>query len=367
MRALFCAPPNVAFLGECGGVFREMRLREGSLRAIGHEVDYLSSWESPNWSAYDLCHLFMANGDSFSIGAIVRRHLPLVVSPIIDRVNVNTLLRVSTWLDSLVPAVFTHIGRCARLCQMADIVCLRSREEEGRLRNGLGVTVPGAIVPCPIEEKKVAPEAGRFQLYSGKPYALFLGDAGNPRKNVERLIRSVRGLDIDLLIGGMVSDTEAGRRVRNQADRTSNVHMIGLVSEGEKAFLLANAKVFVLPSFMEGIGLAAMEAGLAGATIVITINGGPADYLGTKAYYVNPYSVGDIREKIRSAFHAPLIASSYLRKAFSREATGRSLEACYQRCVDSGRCATDPATNDPIGEKTHSFFRGSSRYQGINR
>ncbi len=333
MRAIFCAPPSAGLMGDCGGVLREMRLREKSLRVLGHEVEYLLPWKSPSWSAYDVCHLFMANGDSFGLGEVVKRYLPLVVSPIIDRVQTNPLLRINTWLDRFVPSAFTHVGRCARLCSMADMVCLRSREEEGRLRHGLGVKAPATIVPCPIEEKSAKPEGGRFQGQTEKPYVLFLGDAGNPRKNVERLIQAVRGLDIELLVGGIVSENETARRIRNQAEAVSNVRLVGLVSEEEKAYLLSRAEVFVLPSLMEGIGLAAMEAALAGTTVVITSNGGPVDYLGTHAYYVNPNSVDDIRDKIQRAIHTPLSASLHLRQTFSIEATGKSLEACYRVCV----------------------------------
>lgn len=335
MRAIFCAPPSVGLQGDCGGVLREMQLREESLRALGHEIEYLQAWRSPDWSAFDLCHLFMANGDSFNLGEIAKRHVPLVVSPIIDRVQPNPVLRASTWLDWFLPGTFTHIGRCARLCDMADMVCLRSREEEWRMRLGLGVKRAAVVVPCPIERKEVVPQGEKFGCWHEKPYALFIGDAGNPRKNVKRLIQAVRSLDVELLVGGTISDTETGRQVRRCAETASNVRLIGVLSEGEKAYLVARAKVFALPSLMEGIGLAAMEAALAGTTVVVTANGGASDYLGRHAYYVNPLSVCDIRSKIQSAFRAPMDASTHLQESFSVQVTGRALEACYRRCIES--------------------------------
>ncbi len=63
------------------------------------------------------------------------------------------------------------------------------------------------------------------------------------------------------------------------SEKTPNVRLIGLVSEGEKAFLLKRAQAFILPSLMEGIGLAAVEATFVGTTVVITKKGGPARLL----------------------------------------------------------------------------------------
>jgi len=79
--------------------------------------------------------------------------------------------------------------------------------------------------------------------------------------------------------------------------------------------------VFALPSLFETPGIAALEAGLAGARIVITPHGGTREYFGDKAIYVDPYSVHAIRRGLQDAFaHAPSedlshhIAARYLWK-----------------------------------------------------
>jgi glycosyltransferase involved in cell wall biosynthesis len=69
--------------------------------------------------------------------------------------------------------------------------------------------------------------------------------------------------------------------------------------------LLASAyaacDVFVLPSLFETPGIAALEAGLAGAKVVITSQGGTREYFGGLAEYINPYSVKSIRDGIQIA------------------------------------------------------------------
>jgi glycosyltransferase involved in cell wall biosynthesis len=73
--------------------------------------------------------------------------------------------------------------------------------------------------------------------------------------------------------------------------------------------LLASAyaacDTFVLPSLFETPGIAALEAGLSGAKVVITPHGGPREYFGSMADYVNPYDVQDIRRGILKALDRP--------------------------------------------------------------
>ena len=178
MRVLYCAAPNTGLMGACGGVLKLMQLYEGALKDRGHDVEYLSLWQEPDWLRYDLCHLFMANGDSFSIGVTVKPHLPLVVSPIIDKLRSDVLLRLNVWLDRHTPVLYTHVGRCAVLCRMADMICLMSSFEGRRLALGLGVDKQCMVVHAAVSSKTVEQKAGRFAEYADKPYVLFLGDAG---------------------------------------------------------------------------------------------------------------------------------------------------------------------------------------------
>ena len=66
----------------------------------------------------------------------------------------------------------------------------------------------------------------------------------------------------------------------------------------------AACDVFALPSLFETPGIAALEAGLAGAKIVITPHGGTKEYFGEMATYVEPLEVRSIRDGIREALEA---------------------------------------------------------------
>jgi glycosyltransferase involved in cell wall biosynthesis len=67
----------------------------------------------------------------------------------------------------------------------------------------------------------------------------------------------------------------------------------------------AACDTFVLPSLFETPGIAALEAGLAGAKVVITPHGGTTEYFGDDAVYVDPVSIASIRDGIRAALARP--------------------------------------------------------------
>lgn len=339
MRVLFAAPAHVGFAGLAGGVLKEMSLRERSLTLRGHEVCYVSPWERPAWDRFSVAHLFMANGDTCNLGMILRERLPLVVSPIIDRVESDAVLRCSAWLDRLVPRVYTHLGRCAALCRAADWVCVRSREEERRLRRGLGVHTPCNVLPCPIALPAAEPEPllkpPAFQ--AKRPFVVFIGDAGNPRKNVLRLIQALDGTGLDLVIVGEMSASSQKGQVLAMANRLDWVHCVGLLLGAQLSDILRRARALVLPSLMEGIGLAAVEAAVHGTTVVVTRHGGPPDYFGEDAYYVDPYSIEDIRRQILAAVAHPRDASAGLKKRLGMERAGELLEACYVQCIEAAQ------------------------------
>jgi glycosyltransferase involved in cell wall biosynthesis len=89
--------------------------------------------------------------------------------------------------------------------------------------------------------------------------------------------------------------------------------------------------VFCLPSTHEGTGLAALEAGAAGARVVITRNGGAPDYFLHHAWYVDPDSVASIRGAIETAWHAPVDdrLRQHIAQRLSWLESGKSLERAY--------------------------------------
>ena len=89
--------------------------------------------------------------------------------------------------------------------------------------------------------------------------------------------------------------------LKKEIGNSPNIQVLGFISEEEKINLYKRAKVFALPSIMEGVGIVAVDAANYGCEIVITEIGGPKEYYGGKAFVVNPYSVDDIGRAIVEA------------------------------------------------------------------
>ena len=126
-----------------------------------------------------------------------------------------------------------------------------------------------------------------------------------PRKNVLGLIRAVAAAG--LAAGGH-------RRRRRPATRTTPrpaggwaaaaVRWLGAIDHDDPrlASAYAAARVFALPSWFETPGLAALEAALAGAAVVITPLGCTREYFGDRVEYARPDRPAELRRAIERAW-----------------------------------------------------------------
>jgi glycosyltransferase involved in cell wall biosynthesis len=122
-----------------------------------------------------------------------------------------------------------------------------------------------------------------------------------------------------------------------EASLNKNILIIpGLENDSEMlASAYAACEVFALPSLFETPGIAALEAGLAGAKIVITPHGGTRDYFGLLAQYVDPSSVESIRMGIVSALSVNRTDTlqHHIKKEFLWSTAAEKTLAVYQRVL----------------------------------
>jgi len=172
------------------------------------------------------------------------------------------------------------------------------------------------------EKFKILPIAVEKRFYNCSPvffkekfgidnFILYVGKIAR-RKNIHNLLKAYRYLntDIPLVLIGNPDEPDYFSFIRNYINKyLSHRKILILPALPHSSKLLcsayANAKVFVLPSFYETPGIAALEAALAGANIVITYYGTTKEYFGNYVYYVNPYDFKDISEKILLALNRP--------------------------------------------------------------
>jgi glycosyltransferase involved in cell wall biosynthesis len=100
----------------------------------------------------------------------------------------------------------------------------------------------------------------------GQEYLLFMGRLV-PEKRIDWLIEAFQNIDtecgsgVKLVLAGGTSDTDKYvERLRGLANHNRNIIFTGYVTGREKAELLSNARLFVLPSELEGLPIALLEA-----------------------------------------------------------------------------------------------------------
>ena len=300
MNILFGAPPYSSLHGP-GGVMIQLLKTKEFLEKIGHKVDFFNQWEPLDVNKYDIFHLFYSNlSTSDLVLRIKEMGLKVVISPIIDKSYSNLSIKIANSLLRLCPRIYTHLGSSAFQCKISDSVIVRSDDEFDKVVNAFGI--PRAkigVVPCGVDMKyyKATPDLFR-KKYGFYDFVLAVGLIGNPVKNFIRLVHIMGKIGKETVFIGPTHKTTYASEFYRIASKYKNIRILGIISEDELISAYAAANTLVLPSTVEGVGLVALEAGLAGAKVVITKNGGPPSYFDDLVEYVDPYNEEDIEKKI---------------------------------------------------------------------
>jgi len=173
------------------------------------------------------------------------------------------------------------------------------------LNKGFGV--PAAKMqelPNGVEERFAAATPDLFvKEYGLRDFVLYVGHVGPARKNVFPMLKAVKKLGVPTVLIGPVSDTGYANQCMKLVAETPSIKVIpGLAPDSpvlESAY--AACDTFVLPSLYETPGLAALEAGLAGAKVCITRYGGTQEYFADHATYLEPASEESIINALEQA------------------------------------------------------------------
>jgi len=155
------------------------------------------------------------------------------------------------------------------------------------------------------------PEAlARQGIGPGSRYLLYVGGI-SPHKNIDTLIEAFtivrndpRARDVRLvLVGDYAGDAflTCYEELRGLVDRLglgSAVHFAGFVPDGDLAQLYAGCQVFVLPSFLEGFGLPAVEAMVCGAAVLASNRGSLPEVVGAADQLFDPADARSMADAI---------------------------------------------------------------------
>ena len=135
------------------------------------------------------------------------------------------------------------------------------------------------LLPIPVDTRAFAPEPDAAWLRRlDAPVVVFVGRAGDPRKNVTLLADAFRVLRsrvpaARLRLVGRPPGRDVLERLPSDAEILGEVVTV--------APHLRTASLLVLPSLQEGFGIVVAEALAAGVPVVVTPSGGPEHLVGT--------------------------------------------------------------------------------------
>jgi glycosyltransferase involved in cell wall biosynthesis len=192
---------------------------------------------------------------------------------------------------------------------MASAVLPNTRVELEMIRDAFAVPQDKlSILPNGVSERFAAASPEAFVTEFGlSDFALYVGHIGWERKNVLPLIRALLESGRPGVFIGTVIENRYGKQCRELiAGSRLMRHIPALPADSPLlASAYAAAEVLVQPAFYETPGLAALEAGLAGAKICTTKHGGTVEYFGDMADYLEPSDPASIRNALGAAFARP--------------------------------------------------------------
>ncbi|MBN1639058.1 MAG: glycosyltransferase [Ignavibacteriales bacterium] len=313
MKICFATYAGVPFTQ--GGPYVKIFQLKKSLEDKNIQVDLFSYWGTPQKTKeYDLFHLFGANLGIYNLAnQFKNRNLKYVVNPIIFSTHSNIHIRMISCIGNIfkkiAPGFWFDYNIFADICNWSEMV-LPNTQAEGNLCSK-GLKIPSekiTVIPNGVSEKFLNSDKNLFiKKYGLEDFILFVGHIGYERKNVLNLVKACKNINHKVVIIGKKIDNEYSRKIMAEINSNKNILFIdGLEHNSD---LLASAyaacKVFVLPSIFETPGRAALEAGLAGANIVITPYGGTKEYFKEFAEYVEPHSTKSIQSAIEKSLNKP--------------------------------------------------------------
>lgn len=328
-----------------GGPKTQILQTKKYLEESGIEVRLIDIWGHRETSLNgSLFHLFASNFGTYDLARYLHVHeVMYVVSPIFFTRRSPRTIRFVCGLDRIVkrvaPGVWSDYNFTKDICQWAKRCLPNTTAEKHLLVTGLGVPEKKVtVIPNGVEDRYLEADPELFyKEYGLKNFVLNVGHIGVERKNTLALIRALRNINIPAVIIGRIYPSNEATMCLKEAKQNKNLLVIeGLDHDSPMlASAYAACDVFALPAKYETPGIAALEAGLTGAKVVITPHGGTKDYFEDKATYVNPYSVKSIQKGIESALNqdANNQLKKHIQKNFLWQAVAEKTARVYREIL----------------------------------
>lgn len=240
--------------------------------------------------------------------------------------------------------IFYRLIMQAALKKSAKIIAV-SKATKQEIKNHY--SMPDSKISVIYEASEITHETedvSRNNL-SDKKYFLYVGNA-YPHKNLETVISAFKKISDNyknvqlILVGGKdYFYTRLLNKIMEQ--KIPNIVLRVSVSDNELIYLYKNAVGLILPSFMEGFGLPAVEAMTLGCPVIASKIPSLTEVCGQAATYFNPLDSDELREIIIQYLENadPKIRTKQIQlgckqsKKYSWEKTAKETLQTYESCT----------------------------------
>lgn len=307
-----------------------------AIKKRGIDIDYYDLWNK-DYSC-DIVHIFGCHDWLYKWASLAKdKGYKIALSTIAySQTRMNYKRKAYDIFDSMLP-IDTAYRMNRKLIQLADVL-LPNSEEEGRyLDEILGASNKKKIVvPNATDLRyKNADKTAFIKEYGLDNFVLCVGKI-EPRKNQLNLVKALAGTDIPLVILGsyIPNDKNYYNDVIKIINENNNMHHIEFLPYDSDMLssIYAAARVHVLLGASETPGIVNLEAGLAGANLIVGDCKPVREYLGNYATYVDYNNLKEIRESVIKIYCEPRtrVASSFIEKNYTWDVVAKKTIEAYE-------------------------------------
>lgn len=333
MKIAYILSTTIIVSGRSNGIRSQAETWAENLRKYGHVVDYVSEWGNYDWKSYDAIHLF-GEGEVFyyAVLALHKINPHIHWSPICDPdLNFNyTKSNIRNVVSKVTKGYVFPKSNTHSLIPLVEKISVRTMFEKEHLKRVYNIE-ESKFELVPLSYSNFCTP---FTPVQKEDFCLHISSISQPRKNVIRLIEAAKKYHFRLVLAGNKGSEKQFEPLKRAIGDASNIEVLGFISEEEKINLYQRAKVFALPSVMEGVGIVALDAAYYGCEVVLTNIPGPKEYYDGHCIEVNPMSVDEIGCAVMDFLHdkkkfQPQL-KSHVDSMYSQNAITDTLVDCYK-------------------------------------
>lgn len=267
-------------------------IKRKNLEAISHTVWALRQ-AARSWPRFDLVHIHTIGPGLLTPAARWLGFKTIVTTqgPDYARQKWGGLARAALRLGEALSARYAHAVISVSKTIQAQLLA-KYRRESDYIPNG--VVIPARQNP--------GPALARYGLSPGQ-YLLAVGRYV-PEKGFHDLLAAFRDVPGEMrlvLAGGADHEDDYSRGLRSQAAQDRRVVLTGVVTGPDLAEIYANARLFVLPSYHEGLPLVLLEALSYGLPTLVSAIPANLEVVNEPGWSFPPGEVEALRERLQAA------------------------------------------------------------------